>query len=37
MCKSYAERHELVDRVYDSRGIDVQGKSVVHTKMLNEG
>jgi hypothetical protein len=25
------------DRVYESRGIVVQGKSIVHTKILNEG
>jgi hypothetical protein len=37
MCKSYDERQKPVDRVHDLRGIFVQGKSVVHTKMLNEG
>jgi hypothetical protein len=35
--KSCAERHNPVDIIYDSRGIVVQGKTTVHTKMLNEG
>jgi hypothetical protein len=32
-----AERQDPMDGVHDSRRIVVQGKSVVHTKMFNEG
>jgi hypothetical protein len=37
MHKSCSDRYELVGIIYDSRGIFFQGKSVMHTKMFNEG
>jgi hypothetical protein len=37
MRESYAERQELVGIVYDSRGIAIQGQSIMHTKIFNEG
>jgi hypothetical protein len=36
MCEPCAKRQNPVDIIIDSRGIVVQGKIVVHTKMLNE-
>jgi hypothetical protein len=32
-----AERYKSVDKVHDSGRTVVQRKSIVHTKMLNEG
>jgi hypothetical protein len=31
------KRENPMDIVHDSRGIVVQGKSILHEKMLNEG
>jgi hypothetical protein len=33
----YRKTCKTRDRVYELRGIVVQGKSIVHTKILNEG
>ena len=37
MWKTCVVRKKPVDRVYDSSGILIQGKSIMHTKMFDEG